>query len=128
MSTTLYKSPEIRPFSFSFFQKLLLLLSPPICIHAVEEKVIQIQSKVSLPQIKLSFLNYDLQLPRWFREVEGVLVPEHFASFSSAKGRQEGGLIHLPSARPEHAGEYICRANNSHSADQAVISLSVTGN
>ncbi|OXA46993.1 Down syndrome cell adhesion molecule-like protein Dscam2 [Folsomia candida] len=60
----------------------------------------------------------------WYREIEGVLSDLPPTS-KRPPSSPPNSVVHVAQVRPQDAGSYLCRANNSHSVDQAVIQLVV---
>ncbi|OXA55481.1 Down syndrome cell adhesion molecule-like protein Dscam2, partial [Folsomia candida] len=65
----------------------------------------------------------------WHREIDGVLSDLLPTSkrppSSSPSSSPQNSVVHVAQVRPQDAGSYLCRANNSHSVDQAVVQLVV---
>ncbi|XP_035706898.1 Down syndrome cell adhesion molecule-like protein Dscam2 [Folsomia candida] len=65
----------------------------------------------------------------WHREIDGVLSDLAPTSkrppSSSPSSSPQNSVVHVAQVRPQDAGSYLCRANNSHSVDQAVVQLVV---
>ncbi|OXA56397.1 Down syndrome cell adhesion molecule-like protein Dscam2 [Folsomia candida] len=65
----------------------------------------------------------------WYREIDGVLSDLPPTSkrppSSSPSSSPQNSVVHVAQVRPQDAGSYLCRANNSHSVDQALTQLVV---